>query len=519
MSLYRKYRPTNFSELVGQEHVSTTLLNALKLDRVSHAYLFTGPRGTGKTSSARLLAKAINCLNPSENGEPCNECEICKEINDGRLMDLVEIDAASNRSIDEMRDLKEKINFAPTRAKSKVYIIDEVHMLTKEAFNALLKTLEEPPNHVYFILATTEVHKIPETILSRCQRFDFKRIDDATVISRLEYIASVEKIDVDDGVLELIAGQSDGCLRDAIGLFEKLIHNEKIEYKRATSILGLSDLDEMKSLFKFILEKNAVESLKVVSDVYSNGTDLTVFNKRFLEFLRAEMLKSVNAGDNKLTALILNVIDIFQKAYEDSKLAVIIQLPLEIACVKACLIGEENYSMQNKQNADVSKRKLNSSSVNNSVKPVKDVNQSKNDNATSIGNVERVAGGLKSDVIDFDVIKKSWNGFVEKVQPASAKMALKQGKLLRLDGASLVIGFNTKFYLDKVTDTDNRIAIESFFNEFFHSSVKIVGEIVDGPISNDVVHTVTETDKSQDDSNDGLSNLENSVLEVFNDVA
>ena len=223
MSLYLTYRPDTFEHLVGQDHIVQTLKNALKEKRIAHAYLFCGPRGTGKTSAARLLAKAINCTSPDSNGGPCNTCDICNAMSANRLTDVIEIDAASNRGIDEIRDLKEKIKFTPNVAKFKVYIIDEVHMLSKEAFNALLKTLEEPPPHAYFILATTESYKVPETIISRCQRFDFHRVGIATLTSRLHFIAEKEHIECEEKALECIALRANGGLRDAIGLFEQAI--------------------------------------------------------------------------------------------------------------------------------------------------------------------------------------------------------------------------------------------------------------------------------------------------------
>ena len=223
MSLYLKYRPQNFSTLVGQEHAKKTIQSALKSQSLSHAYLFCGPRGTGKTSLARILAKGLNCTSPVAEIEPCNQCEICQSINAGKLVDLIEIDAASNRGIDEIRELREKIVFSPSQAKTKVYIIDEVHMLTKEAFNALLKTLEEPPSHAYFVLATTEAHKIPETIVSRCQQFSFSRIDVTDISRRLEEIAQNEGAKFEKNALDLIAKLSSGGLRDAIGLLEQMM--------------------------------------------------------------------------------------------------------------------------------------------------------------------------------------------------------------------------------------------------------------------------------------------------------
>lgn len=238
ISLYRKYRPQNFENLVGQNHVRTILINAIKRGEVAHAYLFTGPRGTGKTSTARLIAKALNCTDLRNEYDPCDECEFCKDINDGRLIDLIEIDAASNRGIDEIRDLKEKINYSPTRGNCKVYIIDEVHMLTKEAFNALLKTLEEPPEHSFFVLATTEVHKIPNTIISRCQRFDFRRIGDEDLLGRLKFVVEQEGFEASDEALKMVVDNANGGGRDAIGLLEQLVVDGKLNIGIMKNVLG-----------------------------------------------------------------------------------------------------------------------------------------------------------------------------------------------------------------------------------------------------------------------------------------
>src|SRR5512144_172896 len=238
-ALYRKYRPQSWDAVVGQDHVVTTLKNSIVADRVAHAYLFAGSRGTGKTTLARLLAKAVNCTNPDPTKRPCNECENCKAVNENRFLDLIEIDAASNTSVDDVRDLRDKINFSPSQGKYKVYIIDEVHMLSTAAFNALLKTLEEPPPHAIFILATTEIHKIPATVLSRVQRYEFRRIPVPEIVKYLKLVARTEKIQADDDALIQIARQSSGGMRDAISLLDQLSSfGDRITLALAQNVLG-----------------------------------------------------------------------------------------------------------------------------------------------------------------------------------------------------------------------------------------------------------------------------------------
>jgi DNA polymerase-3 subunit gamma/tau len=238
-ALYRKYRPKGWAEVIGQEHVLQTLKNAIVADRVGHAYLFSGPRGTGKTTLARLLAKAVNCLAGNLANRPCNECETCTAVNENRFLDLIEIDAASNTSVDDVRALRDKINFSPSQGKYKIYIIDEVHMLSTAAFNALLKTLEEPPPHAIFVLATTEIHKIPATVLSRCQRHEFRRAPVDEIVSQLKMIVSAEKFQADDDALIMIARQAAGGMRDAISLLDQLSSTgTKITLALAQSVLG-----------------------------------------------------------------------------------------------------------------------------------------------------------------------------------------------------------------------------------------------------------------------------------------
>ncbi len=288
---YRKWRPQTLAEIVGQEQVTQTLSNALKSGRVSHAYLFYGPRGTGKTSTARILAKSVNCLTNGK-GEPCNTCDMCQAITEGRALDVIEIDAASNRGIDEIRDLREKVNYAPNQARHKVYIVDEVHMLTKEAANALLKTLEEPPSYVIFILATTEAHKVPPTILSRCQRFDFRRISRADVVAKLTSICDAEGIHLEPEGLRLIAKSATGSLRDAENLLEQLTtyYGKEISLSQVQAILGITGDERARELVRHMVNNDVSAGVATINSVNSDGLDLRQFNREVVEYLRELLL-------------------------------------------------------------------------------------------------------------------------------------------------------------------------------------------------------------------------------------
>ncbi len=288
---YRKWRPQTLADIVGQEQVTQTLRNALSSGRVSHAYLFCGPRGTGKTSTGRILAKAVNCLTNGK-GEPCNTCHICQAITEGRALDVIEIDAASNRGIDDIRDLRERVNYAPNEARYKVYIIDEVHMLTTDASNALLKTLEEPPPHVIFILATTEPHKVLPTTLSRCQRFDFRRISQADVVSKLTHICNTEGIHTGPEELCLIAKSATGSLRDAENLLEQLTtyYGSEIKLHQVQAILGITGDWRAKELAKHIINNDISAGMTTINSVNSDGLDLKQFNRELVEYLRGLLL-------------------------------------------------------------------------------------------------------------------------------------------------------------------------------------------------------------------------------------
>ena len=337
---YRKWRPQTLAEVVGQEQVTQTLRNALSSERVSHAYLFCGPRGTGKTSTGRILAKAVNCLTDGK-GEPCNSCDICLAITEGRALDVIEVDAASNRGIDEIRDLRERVNYAPNQARYKVYIIDEVHMLTKEASNALLKTLEEPPPHVIFILATTEVHKVLPTIISRCQHFDFRRISQADVVSKLANICSAEDIHVETEALRLIARSAAGSLRDAENILQQITtyYGSEVGLHQVQAILGITGDWRVKELVKHIMSNDISAGMATVNSVNNDGLDLRQFKRELVEYLRALLL--IKTGSEEAVDLIAEDIA------ELKDLAAMSSLPQILRAVKVfgqLDFGSDNYS-------------------------------------------------------------------------------------------------------------------------------------------------------------------------------
>jgi len=358
-ALYRKYRPKGWAEVIGQDHVVQTLKNAIIADRVGHAYLFAGPRGTGKTTLARLLAKAVNCLNEDRAKRPCNECENCKAVNENRFLDLIEIDAASNTSVDDVRDLRDKINFSPSQGKYKIYIIDEVHMLSTAAFNALLKTLEEPPPHAIFVLATTEIHKIPATVLSRCQRHEFRRVPVDEIVTQLKSIAKTEKIQADDEALSVIARQAGGGLRDAISLLDQLASTgTKITLQLTQTVLGTATSQTVLVIIASIQDREPGRGLEEVHKALDSGADPRSLARQIVEYLRGLMLIQLGNGDQvettkdikeKMTAHaksfstadVLRMMKIFNNAAVDTRGGWQPSLSLELALAEAVETPDE----------------------------------------------------------------------------------------------------------------------------------------------------------------------------------
>jgi DNA polymerase III subunit gamma/tau len=493
MALYRKYRPTDFTSLIGQEHIKVTLLNAIKAGKIAHAYLFTGPRGTGKTTTARLLAKAINVDTMTVDGA-FGDSEMAAEIDSGRLIDVIEIDAASNRGIDEIRDLREKINYAPTRAKNKVYIIDEVHMLTKEAFNALLKTLEEPPSFVFFILATTEINKVPETIISRCQRFDFRRVSDEVLVEHLKLVAEKEEIEAEEEALKILAKHARGGVRDALTLLEQINTDNKLETSRVKEVLGISNLAACESLVEKLSSGNAAEAVKELEEIFQAGVDLLQFNRDFLDYLRQKMLSAVRADENDRARSLIELIGFFQESYEKQRYSYIPELPLEVAIVRTCLgnikVGAQNTAEAPKNEQQKGKVAPEVPELQQIItKPaktdsgIKEIHEgaSMSPEITSNSSADSApaaatAPSLKIDG-DLESMLKNWTDITSRVHHPLAKRCLSAGTPIELSGNNLTLAFASNFNKDKLFVPELLSVVEKTLSDACQKNIKLFGKV------------------------------------------
>ncbi|TCL55139.1 DNA polymerase-3 subunit gamma/tau [Hydrogenispora ethanolica] len=493
-TLYRRWRPGTFEDVVGQQHVVTTLYHAIEKGRVAHAYLFTGPRGTGKTSIAKIFAKALNCLEP-QGAEACDHCANCSRISEGTFLDVIEIDAASNRGIDEIRDLREKVRFAPAEGKYKIYIIDEVHMLTTEAFNALLKTLEEPPQFVVFILATTEIHKIPVTILSRCQRFDFKRFTVAEIKGRLSRILTAEGVtEWSDRGLELIAEHAEGGMRDALGLLEQVLaHGQgRLAEETVRAILGLTSEEAVAALAAAISSHNTGGALAVLSRVNQEGKDIYQFGRSLVGHFRDLLLAEVSgAGDGSGSAAdLLRAIEVLADATYEVKRSQQSSLPLELALIKLTAPGLDYAGLE--QRLARLERLLDGQAVPLAAAPqppalAPAISGPKEASVSSQPELHRPQSPVPAPestppqtappATAGSGAKFDWNEFLEAVKKKKRTLAalIQEGKPLQWDEEQLIVGLppNLKFHLENLSLAQNRELLESILHEVTGKQVRI----------------------------------------------
>lgn len=466
-AFYRKYRPKGWAEVVGQEHVVQTLRNAIQADRVAHAYLFSGPRGTGKTTLARLLAKAVNCLAKEPARRPCNECANCQAVNENRFLDLIEIDAASNTSVEDVRDLRDKINFSPSQGRFKIYIIDEVHMLSTAAFNALLKTLEEPPAHAIFILATTEIHKIPATVLSRCQRYEFRRVPVSEILAVLGQIIKDEKLKADEEALLLIARQAAGSFRDAISLLDQLASTDsKITLKLAQTVLGTATSQIVVDLVQAIQHGQPAAGLDTIHHALDAGVDPRSLARQMVDYLRNLLLIRLGNGDQVeasqdlkeqmathaasfTTANVLRIMKAFNNAAVDARGGWQPSLSLELALAEALEMPVDAPAAKpdpSKGPEGQPRREAPSRSApargKTSAEPPPVVKES----APPKPAKDQVEAHEKEPVISLADLTKSWKDIRAAIKPThpAVEALLNSCKPMDINGDELVLGFQSE---------------------------------------------------------------------------
>lgn len=478
-SLYRKWRSRSFDDLVGQPHVVRTLRNGIRQGRLAHAYLFTGPRGTGKTSMARILAKAVNCQNP-EDGNPCNECEMCRDANEGRAMDVIEIDAASNTSVENVRDLRERVAYAAGEGRYKVYIVDEVHRLSGAAFDAFLKTLEEPPPHVIFVFASTEPHKVPATITSRCQRFDFRRIPADEAFARLRYVADQEKLSVSDAALRLIVQNGNGSLRDDLGLLDQVAAYtpDEITDSEVRTTLGLADPLLVGRLTDAILGSEVGAGLAELGSFVDAGGDPRQLLRQFVDYWRALLLsvtgtsRPADVDPSLLDTLpkhasrlresqVVAVLRAMTEQEFSPKFNVPLQLPFELGFVEAVLAYGGTATLEPSPNPSIPA----TTSKPPSAAKRPDQQPSPPPTAATASRPERPAVTARTNASDFE---GTWSDVMAHMQNRghrSIAALLRSGHVLRTDSGEIVIGFLHAFHHNQLTDAKKRRLLEEVVEE------------------------------------------------------
>lgn len=481
-ALYRKWRPQTWDEVVGQDHIIQTLRNAVRREHVAHAYLFAGPRGTGKTTTARLLAKAVNCLEESPSDRPCGACSYCKAITEGHFLDLIEIDAASNTSVEDVRNLRDKINFSPNEGRYKVYIIDEVHMLSTAAFNALLKTLEEPPAHAIFVLATTEVHKIPATVLSRCQRHEFRRLPVSVMVEYLQSMIEKEALQIEAEALELIARQATGSLRDAISLLDQLSSTgEAITLAQAHLVMGTATSEAVRDVVKALVEKDAGQGLTLINRALDGGADPRQFARQVVNYLRGLLLVRMgnehlveatsekreemgHLAEQLLVPNLLAAIRGFSQAAVERRTTWQLTLPLELAFIEAAGIGSEtkagNPSSSEKSRTGKPKAQ----------KPSEPKNTGNNVKETDSREDEAASGELS-----FQMVLDSWSKILVATRrfDPRAQALLNSCRPLGFESGALVVGFGSDLLREKMEKGHNMSMVRKALGEVLGLQVAI----------------------------------------------
>lgn len=506
-ALYREWRPRTFYDVVGQEHITTTLKNQILNKRIAHAYLFCGTRGTGKTSTAKVFAKALNCLNLKD-GEPCNECEMCRKINEGLAIDVTELDAASNNGVDKIRDIIDDVKYPPQEARYKVYIMDEVHMLSAGAVNAFLKTLEEPPNNVIFILATTDPQKLPITILSRCQRFDFKRINNSDITARLRKIVNDQNVLADERSLNLIARVSDGAMRDSLSILDQAISmgNGNVDYNTVVSMLGLVTNEHLFNLVNVVIQRSVEKSIEIIEDVIYSGKDIYLFIKDLIAHYRNLLMVKVTNNPEEVLDMseenialikeqgarlraeeIMRCIRILQEAENNAKLSKQARLYCELAVIKMCKIEYDtsNEVMLTRLNKLEESLRNGSIKVATASKEVAQISNSKSANTMpnnkvvkeTYSNGENASENPDSKITINDV-KKSWKDIIERFK-ARREMIISSlimiGKPVDCSNGIITVEFDSQneFAKNRLSEAKNRDVINDVFFEIFREKVKV----------------------------------------------